>query len=154
LTFKIILLIALCSNNILILNEETVVALCFVSFIAFSFSSVASALSASVAERNQWIAKEILAELQNVKFQYVQGVKQNSYKTLIARQNQILDQVLKRKEIVLCSHYSALPQRNMELRSQISQYQSLLMTKNFAKARSSISLSFFFNKVVNGRLKK
>lgn len=153
-TGKLILLIALCSNNILILNEETVVALCFISFIAFSFSSVASALSEAVAERNQNIAKEILSELQNVKQHYVQGVEKQVYVDLISKQNQLLVQALKRKEAVLSHYNDVLPKYNSDLRSQVFQYQSLQNLKNFAKARSSILLSLFFNKVVNGRLNK
>jgi hypothetical protein len=154
LTGKLILLIALCSNNILILNEETVVALCFISFIVFSFSSVASALSEAVAERNQNIAKEILSELQNVKQHYVQGVEKQVYVDLISKQNQLLVQALKRKEAVLSHYNDVLPKYNSDLRSQVLQYQSLQNLKNFAKARASILSSLFFNKVVNGRLSK
>ena len=51
------------SNHFLILNEETIVAICFISFIIFSFHYFGKSVEESLDERNAAIKEEFLQAL-------------------------------------------------------------------------------------------
>lgn len=80
------------SNHFLILNEETVVAVCFISFILFSFHFFGNSIQESLDERHIAIKTEFRQALlleqkycQQVMFEYEQPIKKTGAFIVVAK---------------------------------------------------------------------
>lgn len=80
------------SNHFLILNEETVVAVCFISFILFSFQYFGQSIQESLDERHTAIQTEFRQALlleqkycQQVMFEYEQPIKKTGAFIIVAK---------------------------------------------------------------------
>ena len=80
------------SNHFLILNEETIVAICFISFILFSFRFFGQSIQDSLDERNTAIKEEFRQALmleqkycQQVMYEHEQPIKKTGTFILIAK---------------------------------------------------------------------
>ena len=80
------------SNHFLILNEETVVAVCFISFILFSFQYFGNSIQESLDERHIAIQTEFRQALlleqkycQQVMFEYEQPIKKTGAFIVMAK---------------------------------------------------------------------
>jgi len=80
------------SNHFLILNEETVVAVCFISFILFSFQYFGNSIQESLDERHIAIQTEFRQALlleqkycQQVMFEYEQPIKKTGAFIVVAK---------------------------------------------------------------------
>lgn len=80
------------SNHFLILNEETVVAICFVSFILFSFQYFGQSIQESLDERHNAIKAEFRQALlleqkycQQVMYEHEQPIKKTGAYIMIAK---------------------------------------------------------------------
>jgi len=152
--YRLVILIALCANNILIVNEETIVAISFIAFIMFSFSTIAAGLTSTLAERSRMIKDDIVSELQEVRSTSVDSMKTQlilSYKT---KWSTWLSQIQRFRVLSLSQDVVKFPQYNSLIDSHNSELQSLLSLKNFLRARSFIFMSLFFYKIVNQKISK
>lgn len=80
------------SNHFLILNEETVVAVCFISFILFSFQYFGQSIQESLDERHICIQNEFRQALlleqkycEQVMFEYEQPIKKTGAFIVVAK---------------------------------------------------------------------
>jgi hypothetical protein len=80
------------SNHFLILNEETIVAICFISFIFFSFRFFGQSIQDSLDERNTAIKTEFCQALhleqkycQQIMYEHEQPIKKTGTFILIAK---------------------------------------------------------------------
>jgi hypothetical protein len=60
--YLVILAIVALASQILVSNEEIVIALCFVSFVSFTYPMISSAMQASFEQRKQEILQQLIAQ--------------------------------------------------------------------------------------------
>lgn len=150
--YRLVILVALCSNNILIVNAETIVAVSFIAFIMFSFSTISAILASSLAERSQTITNEILTELTDVKAFSIQVIQSRLLSLIKVKWFIYVSQIQHLRLISLYRDVVFLPQYNNTIESHNYAFQALLNLKNFVRARSFLSMSLFFHKVIDQKI--
>lgn len=109
-------------------------------------------ITEACSERSEALKDGIVAELRYVKVSSMNDISSRIYYAHTRKIAQSAAFVQKCKEIALYSQCDLLPQHNIDVTSQVSEFQTKLLFEGFVVARSFIVMSNSFNRAIAKQL--